>query len=159
MTMATRLSHYLNEHHIRFQTLSHEHSHSSLHSGIAAGVPLNHLAKGVVLEDHDGKHMMAILPANAKINLAILNDEMNATFHLVKEQEIYRMFNDCENGAIPPVGRAYHMAMVCDTSLTDLDHVYLEAGDHETLIMLDKTAFRRLMEHSKFIHFSSQVFH
>ena len=83
MTMATRLSHYLNEHHIRFQTLSHEHSHSSLHSGIAAGVPLNHLAKGVVLEDHDGKHMMAILPANAKINLAILNDEMNATFHLV----------------------------------------------------------------------------
>ena len=99
------------------------------------------LAKGVVLEDHEGRHLMAVLPANAKVSLSVLNEELEAKYHLVKEQEVYRLFEDCEHGAIPPVGNIYHMAMVCDQFLTELDHVYLEAGDHETLIKLDKEAF------------------
>ncbi|NDJ79625.1 MULTISPECIES: aminoacyl-tRNA deacylase [Vibrio] len=159
MTMSNRLDHYLTEHHIHFQTVNHSHSNSSLQSGVAAGIPLNNLAKGVILEDHQGRHMMAVLPANNKISLSRLNDELNASFHLIKEREVYRLFTDCDNGAIPPVGSAYHMATICDEMLANLEHVYLEAGDHETLIKLDKEAFRELMGESRFLRFSSQVFH
>ncbi|MGR5409940.1 aminoacyl-tRNA deacylase [Vibrio sp. PNB22_8_1] len=159
MPISNRLDHYLTEHHIHFQTVNHSHSHSSLQSGVAAGVPLNNLAKGVILEDHQGRHVMAVLPANNKISLSRLNDEFNATFHLVKEREVYRMFTDCENGAIPPVGSAYHILTVCDEVLGNLDYVYLEAGDHETLIKLDKEAFKELMRESRYLRFSSEVFH
>ncbi|MDF2153359.1 YbaK/EbsC family protein [Vibrio sp. CAU 1672] len=159
MTIATRLDQYLTEHNIHFQTVNHSHSNSSLQSGVSAGIPLMNIAKGVILEDHQGHHMMAVLPANNKISLSRLNDEFNATFHLVKERMVYRMFTDCDHGAVPPVGSAYHMSTVCDESLANLDHVYLEAGDHETLVKLDHDAFIRLMEDCKFLRFSSDVLH
>ncbi|MDW6004633.1 aminoacyl-tRNA deacylase [Vibrio mangrovi] len=159
MTIATRLEHYLTEHHIPYQTLNHSHSQSSLHSAVTANVPPMSLAKGIILEDHEGRHLMAVLPSNKKISLAALNEELQASYHLVKEQEVYQLFRDCENGAIPPVGSAYHMSVVCDTSLADLDDVYLEAGDHETLLKLDKTAFEQLMSNSKSCNFSRRIFH
>ncbi|EGQ8311088.1 hypothetical protein GKA53_20205 [Vibrio parahaemolyticus] len=159
MTIATRLDEYLTEHNIHFQTVNHSHSNSSLQSGVAAGVPLMNIAKGVILEDHEGRHMMAVLPANNKISLSRLNDEFNATFHLVKERMVYRLFTDCEHGAIPPIGSPYHMATVCDERLANLEHVYLEAGDHETLIKLDRKAFKDLMNDCKYLRFSSEVLH
>ncbi|WP_428773866.1 aminoacyl-tRNA deacylase [Vibrio sp.] len=159
MTIATRLDDYLTEHNINFHTVNHSFSHSSLQSGVAAGIPLMNLAKGVILEDHEGRHMMAVLPADSKISLSRLNDELNANFHLVKEQEVYQMFNDCEHGAVPPIGSAYHMSTICDESLANLDCVYLEAGDHKTLIQLDRDAFKELMGNSRYMKFSSQIFH
>lgn len=159
MSIATRLDQYLSEHDIPFQTVSHSHSQSSLQSGVAAGIPLVSLAKGIVLEDHDGHHMMAVLPANNKISLTRLNDELNANFHLVKERQVYEMFADCENGAVPPVGSAYHMSMTYDEVLTRQNYVYLEAGDHETLIKLDQQSFRQLMGQSRMMRFSSELFH
>lgn len=159
MTIATRFDQYLTDHNIHFQTVNHSHSHSSLQSGVSAGIPLMNIAKAVILEDHEGHHIMAVLPANNKVSLSRLNDELNATFHLVKESTVYRLFTDCEHGAVPPVGSPYHMATVCDERLADLDHVYLEAGDHETLIKLDKESFKTLMNDCKFLRFSSEVLH
>ena len=159
MTIATRFNHYLAEHHIRYQTLAHSHSNSSIHSAIAASIPPMNVAKGIILEDHEGRHLMAVLPANAKISLTALNEELNASYHLVKEHDVYKFFEDCEHGAVPPAGSAYHMSMVCDKALTNLDSVYLEAGDHETLLKLDKDAFGKLMSHSKSFSFGSQVIH
>jgi Ala-tRNA(Pro) deacylase len=58
MSIADRLDRYLSEYNIPFRTV--RHSHSSLQSGVAAGISLVSLAKGIVLEDHDGHHMMAV---------------------------------------------------------------------------------------------------
>ncbi|OLQ94432.1 hypothetical protein BIY21_08935 [Vibrio ponticus] len=159
MTIATRFDRYLKQHNIAFQTIPHEHSRSSLHSGVVAGIPLVNLAKAVVLEDHEGHHVMAVLPSNNKISLSRVNDELNASFHLVKEKQVYELFKDCDSGAVPPIGSPYHMSTLCDETLTNLDAVYLEAGDHETLLKLDREAFNRLMNDSKCFRFSSQVFH
>jgi len=159
MTISHRLDHYMNEHNIPFQIVHHSHSNSSLQSGVSAGIPLLNLAKGVVLEDHEGRHIMAVLPANNKISLSRLDDEFSASYHLVKERHIYQMFTDCDRGAVPPVGSPYHMATVCDEMLTHLDHVYLEAGDHETLIKLDQDAFLALINPIRILRFSSQIFH
>lgn len=159
MTTINRLDRYLNEQNIRYQTVSHSHSKSSLQSAKTANILPMSLAKGVILEDHQGKHLMAVLPANAKLSLSVLNEERQATYHLMKEQQVYQLFDDCEHGAIPPVGNIYHMASVCDQSLTLLDEVYLEAGDHETLIKLDQAAFKKLMSHSQCFRFGMPVVH
>ncbi|MCE0494703.1 aminoacyl-tRNA deacylase [Vibrio salinus] len=159
MTIIARLDRYLNEQNIHYQTVSHSHSNSSWQSAKTANILPMNLAKGVILEDHEGKHLMAVLPANAKLSLSVLNEEMKATYHFVKEQQVYKLFDDCEHGAVPPVGNIYHMTSVCEQSLTELDHVYLEAGDHETLIKLDREAFRKLMNNSKCLRFGTPVFH
>lgn len=159
MSIANRFSHYLAEHHINYQTLHHSHSRNSIHSAISANIPFMNIAKAVVLEDHDGKHLMAVLPANAKISLSQVNKEFHGRYHLVKERDVHTFFDDCEHGAVPPVGSAYHMSMICDKALLALDYIYLEAGDHETLIKLDNAAFRQLMGQSRLLSFGSQVVH
>ena len=58
------------------------------------------------------------------------------------------MFADCEPGAIPPVGQAFGMETIIDDSLNECQDIYMEAGDHEDLIHLKGTAFRRLMQES-----------
>ncbi|CAM3698655.1 YbaK / prolyl-tRNA synthetases associated domain protein [Vibrio aerogenes CECT 7868] len=160
MTIATRLDCYLSDNHIDYETVKHNHSYSSLHSAVAANIQPVSLAKGIILEDHDGRHLMAVLPANANVNMPQLNQSLFASFHLVKEHDVYEMFEDCENGAVPPVGHVYHLPVVYDKALAELDFIYLEAGDHETLIKLSRDSFIKLMgPNSRCLHFSRHVFH
>ena len=159
MSISTRLGDYLSAHNMPYQTIQHCHSNSSIGSAMSAQVPLNQLAKAVVLVDHEGRKMMAVLPATHKISLSALNDELSAQFHLAKEQMVYQFFEDCEHGAVPPVGDAYNMMLVCDQLLDTLDDVYLEAGDHETLIKVDKATYREMMANGKHMRFSREIYH
>ena len=159
MSVATRLDSYLNRHQINYQVIPHFHSLNSISSAISANVPLHQIAKAVVLEDHEGRKLMAVLPANNKVSMSFINDELLGSYHLIKETKVYELFKDCEHGAVPPVGDAYNMTMICDSLLDDLDEVYLEAGDHENLICIDHDGFKKLTENSKHMRFSRQVFH
>lgn len=159
MTISTRLDSYLSQHNVTYQAVSHVHSNSSIGSGISANIPLNHIAKAVLLENHEGRKIMAVLPANNKISMSVLNEELRGSYQLIKEHAVYQLFNDCENGAIPPVGDAYNMPVVCDQLLDSLDNVYMEAGDHQTLLRMDRQNYEDLMANGKHIRFSREVFH
>jgi len=159
MTISTRLDYYLTSHAIPYQMIEHHHSNSSIGSAISAHIPLSHIAKAVILKDHEDKKIMAVLPANNKISLSALNEELRASLHLIKEKEVYSLFNDCEHGAIPPVGGLYNMRVVCDLMLSDLEWVYIEAGDHQNLLRLTIADFESLIGRSKHLRFSREVFH
>ncbi len=159
MTISTKLTRYLNEKNVPYQAIEHFHSNSSIGTAVTANVALNEIAKVVLLKDHEDRRLMAILPANNKINLSILNECLHGSYQLLKEQEVYQAFSDCDLGAIPPVPGAYNMNMICEEELDRLDTVYLEAGDHKTLLQLDKGAFKHIMSVGKHFHFSQTVFH
>ena len=159
MTISQRVNDYLDQQQINYELVPHEHSHSSLGSAIAAHLPLNQIAKAVLLKDHEDRRLVAILPANNKISLSALNDELNASFRLAKEQEVYNLFKDCDHGAVPPIAQAYGLTMVYDKRLENLPHIYLEAGDHENLIHLDQDAFKQLFNDNKHFVFSHEVLH
>lgn len=159
MTISTRLDSYLTENNIPFQVIEHEHSASSLGSAITANVPLNHLAKAVILKDHEDRKLMAVLPAKNKISFSAINDNLMGNYTLLKEQEVYQMFSDCEHGAIPPVGDAFNLHMICDEMLDKLDFVYMEAGDHKTLLRISHADYETIVSKSKHLRFSSEVMH
>ena len=159
MTISSRLDSYLTAQHISFQVIEHEHSASSIGSAIMAKIPLNQIAKAVILKDHEDRKLMAVLPAKNKISLSAINDGLMGSYKLLKEKEVYRMFSDCEHGAIPPVGDAFNMHMICDELLDQLDYVYLEAGDHRQLLRINHEDFKTMAANSKHLRFSSEVFH
>ena len=159
MTISSRLDSYLTAQHISFQVIEHEHSASSIGSAIMAKIPLNQIAKAVILKDHEDRKLMAVLPAKNKISLSAINDGLMGSYKLLKEKEVYRMFSDCEHGAIPPVGDAFNMHMICDELLDQLDYVYLEAGDHRQLLRINHEDFETMAANSKHLRFSSEVFH
>ena len=159
MTISTRLDSYLTAHNIHYQVVEHEHSVSSVGSAITASIPLNQIAKAVILKDHEDRKLMAVLPAKNKISLSAINDNLMGSYQLLKEHEIYQMFNDCEHGAIPPVGEAFNMQMVCDEMLDKLEYVYIEAGDHRNLLRISHDDYETICANSKHLRFSSELIH
>jgi len=159
MAISIQLDSYLTEHCIPYQTIEHEHSASSLGSAITAKVPLNQIAKAVILKDHEDRKLMAVLPAKNKISISAINDNLRGSYKLLKEQEINQMFKDCEHGAIPPVGDAFNIHMICDEMLDNLDHVYIEAGDHRTLLRISHKDYETISAKSFHLRFSSELIH
>ncbi|XOV78121.1 MAG: aminoacyl-tRNA deacylase [Aestuariibacter sp.] len=159
MESSNRVTHYLDSQKITYNLVSHPHSKSSLGSAIGASIPLHQLAKAVILEDHEGRSMMAILPADHKVRIKKLNETLNRNFKLVKEAKIYQMFTDCDAGAVPPIPSAYHMDAIYEDELASEPVVFLECGDHETLIRLSRTNFLEIMASYKHGEFSERVFH
>jgi Ala-tRNA(Pro) deacylase len=159
MSISSRVSEYLSQQNINFDTLCHTDSSSSLGTAIASQIPAARIAKAVVLEDHEGRHLMAILPADQKISLHKLQTQLDCSLHLVDQEQLDKMFCDCKPGAIPAISQAYNMNAVYDEALDQLRDVYLEAGDHQTLIHLNQQQFSKLMAQTKHYRFSSQQLH
>ena len=159
MTTQNRVMHYLDEEHIRYGVVPHPHSKSSIGTAISAEIPMHQIAKAVILKDHEGKHLMAIVPADYKVSLSLLSDELNRSLKLAKEAEVYQMFTDCDIGAVPPVPSAYHLDAVYDEELKMEQELFLESGDHETLLQVSREDFMRLMASYKHSKFSHKVFH
>ncbi len=159
MSIATRVGAYLDAHNIDYDTIKHPPANSSMAASKAAKIAPNLIAKAVVLEDHEGRHLMAVLPADRKLILHKLEHDLELDMHLVNEKQVYQMFSDCAPGAVPALGQAYNMNAIYDDSLQGLSDVYLEGGDHKTLIHLTGVQFGRLMSHSKHARFSERVFH
>ncbi|MFT4939595.1 MAG: Ala-tRNA(Pro) deacylase [Paraglaciecola sp.] len=159
MPNQNRVTHFLDQQHIHYGIVPHSRSKSSVGTAISAEVPMHKIAKAVILEDHEGKHIMAIVPGDYKVSLSMLNEELNRSFKLAKEAEVYQMFTDCDSGAIPPIPSVYYLDAVYDEELTREPELYLESGDHETLIQISREDFMRLMGSYKHSRFSSKVFH
>lgn len=159
MTISTRLNEYLEENNIAYQSVPHFHSTGSIGSAVSSSVPAKQVAKAVVLSDRQGHKMMAVLPADKKISFSVLNEKFNTRYQLLHEEDVYDMFADCKDGAVPPAGGAYDMSMVCEQLLDILDEVYIEAGDHETLLRLDSQAFKTIMADAKHIRFGKEMYH
>ncbi len=160
MTISTRVTEYLKAKNIRFDTVNHGYANSSVSAAIEAHLAPKNVAKAVVLEDDEGRHLMAIVPAHHKIRLHELRNQMHVMdLHLVDEAQVYKLFNDCDPGAVPALGPAYNMKSVYDDALSTQSDIYFEAGDHKTLIHLTNDQFRKLMSDSQHGRFSEQIFH
>lgn len=159
MSISTRVANFLNEQDIEYDTLNHPRANTTADAALAAHILPKSVAKAVVLEDHDNRHLMAILPADHKLSLHKLNNKMDTELHLVDENRVYQMFSDCDPGAVPAIGQAYNMNAIYDEALDQLDDVYLEAGDHETLIHLDRAQFGKLMGNTKHSRFSNETYY
>ena len=159
MSIVNKVSAYLDKNNIHYQLLEHAPSHNSLSSATASNIPAAQLVKGVMLEDREGNKLMAILPATHKVSLISLNEKLNRQFHLMKEAAIFELFADCDHGAVPPLAEAYSMEKVYDVCLMQQPYLYLEAGDHKSLIKLTRGEFGQLMHGAEPLHISHRVFH
>ena len=65
--------------------------------------------------------------------------------------------DDCDTGAVPPIGSAYDLPMVLDRSLRAQPAVWFEGGDHRTLVQVTGSDFGRLMTDAREAVFSHHV--
>lgn len=153
MGIAITLQNFLSEQGVDYETVTHAHTYSSIDTAHAAHVPGDLVAKAVLLQDAQG-YLVAVVPATHKLELGMVHNQIERDVTLAPEREVGELFKDCELGAIPALGPAYGLDTVCEESLMDAPHVYLEAGDHEHLVRLTGDQFRKLMNPARRAHIS-----
>jgi len=153
MTLARSLKLHLERHGVTYTTLPHPATGSSHDTAAAAHVPEDHIAKAVVVQDAQSAAMV-VIPASHWLRLETLNEKLDRHFVLAPEDELARLFPDCAAGAIPPVGAAYRMETLVDENLASLARVFMEAGDHESLIEVSGDDFLRLQEGARRDYYS-----
>lgn len=147
MSIAHTVQMYLTQHQTPFEVVSHRHTVSSLRTATEANIRPSCLAKAVLLEDdleHD-HFIMAVVPANHRVELAEISKQAGRSMHLATEEDAAGLFADCEAGAIPPLGLAYGIETLLDDSLMAQPELYLEAGDHEHLVRVESRDLLRLL--------------
>ena len=145
MGIALTLKQYLQDHKIAYEVMSHNKTGCSSLTAEASHVPGECLAKGVILRK-DGGYMMAILPASRHVALAEVGHSLDQPVGLASEEEIAGLFPDCEEGAVPAIAMAYGLDGVVDDAFDGLKDIYIEGGDHRTLLHLKGRQFRKLMK-------------
>jgi Ala-tRNA(Pro) deacylase len=153
MAIAISVQKYLKDMHIPYDVVPHARTLSSLQTSLAAHVPPHRIAKAVLLEDDRGL-LMAVLPADRHIHLAVLRDELGRQVNLADERKVMNIFPDCDLGAIPPVGPAYGLDTILDDELMEQPEVFLEAGSHEELIQLSRHHFQQLFRDAPRVRFA-----
>lgn len=143
MHMADTLVRSLRRAHCQFDVVEHEHSATSLESARKAGIPPARMAKSVILDDRRGHYLMAVLPANRQLDLSKVRKGPRR-WQLSGEQSLAGLFKDCERGAVPAAGEVYGLEMLIDPSLARQQDIYLEAGDHESLLHMPVDEFFKL---------------
>ncbi|WP_281648087.1 YbaK/EbsC family protein [Parendozoicomonas sp. Alg238-R29] len=149
MTMSQNLSRYLTQKKASYDTIAHTRSTSAFQSAIASHIPSRTVAKAVVLKDPVDNYLMAVIPANRRLHMKVIEDIVDTPLKLAEEDELISRFRDCKTGAIPAMGEAFNMEMIWDDRFLSSSDVYLEAGDHETLVHVSGDTFRKLASNAR----------
>ena len=156
MTIALTLKQYLDDKQVDYDVTTHEPTSTSTRTAQASHVPGDCLAKGVVLS-REGGFTLAVVPASCHVDLGALHNYLRGPVSIASEEEISALFPDCDVGAIPPMGDAYGIDEIIDSSLDDRKDIYFEAGDHKSLIHLKGTEFKDLHANAPHGHIAEHI--
>lgn len=153
MSIAPTLHSYLAAENIQYDEIPHDLTMSSTRTAEACHISGDCLAKAVVLR-RDGGYMLAVVPASHHLKLPDLRARLGSDIEMASEAEINRLFADCAHGAVPAIGRCYGLDLIVDDSIQAQPEVYMEAGDHQTLLHLTNAQFARLTANAPHGRFS-----
>jgi Ala-tRNA(Pro) deacylase len=151
-----KLRKFLDEHDVKYVTISHSPSFTAQEIAASAHIPGQELAKTVIVKI-DGEMAMAVLPASFLVDFEVLKESVGArSVELATESEFRDTFPGCELGAMPPFGNLYDMDVYVANDLADDEEIAFNAGLHTELIRLKYADFERLVQ-PKLVEFAARV--
>ena len=153
MSIAVTLARYLTEQGVTYDVVQHPQTVTASESAKASHIPIDRLAKAVVLKAEDD-YMLAVLPASRHVQFGDLRRQLGTDVAMASEDQVEALFRDCDPGAVPALGAAYGLKVVVDDSLAKELDIYLEGGDHASLVHLSGTTFAKLLANARHAHFA-----
>jgi Ala-tRNA(Pro) deacylase len=142
----TKLKAFLDDHHVRYDTIEHATAYTAQEAAAAAHVPGKEVAKTVMVK-LDGQMAMAVLAAPDHLSMERMRETTGAdSVELATEVEFRRLFPDCEAGAMPPFGNLWDMDVFVDQRLREDERIAFEAGTHHELLRMTYADFERLVQ-------------
>jgi Ala-tRNA(Pro) deacylase len=136
MAIAPSVQEFLRLANIAYAVLPHFAAFRAQEEAAATHVPDCDWAKTVVCFA-DGEPLQAVVPADLDVDLPRLAMLVGAsTIRLAAEEELRRLYPECDRGAVPPLGPLYGHRIVVDTTLaTELRIVFNGGTPHDAIAM------------------------
>ncbi|HYQ92873.1 MAG TPA: YbaK/EbsC family protein [Candidatus Competibacteraceae bacterium] len=144
MTIAATLKAYLDQRAAVYEVITHPPAASSLRTAEAAHLSGHRVAKAVVVGDEQG-HLVVVVPSPYLVELGLLHRQLGRRLGLATEPELAHLFPDCESGAVPAIGEAYGLETLWDRALWEEPELFLEGGDHQTLLRIRQAELQKVL--------------
>lgn len=146
MAIPSRILSYLHDKDADFEHARHPVTYTASELAHVEHVPERTVAKTVVFLG-DEVFAMAVLPADERVDLEELRLGLGLErLRLATEEEVARLFPDCEMGAMPPLGPLFGLPVYVDKRLSEQDVIEFNGGTHRDEIRMTYDEFERLAE-------------
>ena len=127
---------FLRGRNVAHETLLHRPAPSAAHRAQSVHVSGARVAKAVLVRS-GSTYVLAVLPATHRIDLERLEAILRIVgLAIATEDELERVFADCERGAVPPFGSLYGLRTVVDASLSGGSEIVIDGNvRHEGMTM------------------------
>lgn len=156
MPLSERLRSFLASRSVSYTLTRHPLAFTAREVALAEHLPVREVAKVVVIFG-DGAYQMILVPANKLVDLQEARLALGLyQIRLATEEELARLFPDCEIGAMPPFGGLYGIPVCMDTCLNAEPTVAFNCGSHFEVLHMKTTDFRDLV-HPTMVSISRQL--
>jgi Ala-tRNA(Pro) deacylase len=136
MATATWIRDELDRSGIAYEELHHPEAYTAQEVAHHEHVSGHRVAK-VVCVMADGRPFELVLPASRRVALDCVRDVLAAReVRLATEEEMGRLFTDCEVGAVPALRHWRGVDVIMDGHLTCAGDIYLMGGTHRDAIRM-----------------------
>ena len=137
---------FLDSNQVKYILCRHSPAYTAQEIAQSAHICGKILAKTVIIL-MDGKMVMALMPANTKIDWDQLIKEMDTDFiEMADENEFKDAFPGCEIGAMPPFGNLFNMTVYMDDALARNEEIAFCAGSHSEIIRMVTEDFMKCVK-------------
>jgi Ala-tRNA(Pro) deacylase len=135
MATETRVQNLLSVGGLEYGKVRHFDAFGAFEAAVASHLPEWEMAKAVVVRTGDARYLMAIVPSTCLLDLeALASGSGHSDLALATEEEVARLFPDCEVGAVPPFGQLYGMPMFLDLCLCEAPEIFFTAGSRREVV-------------------------
>ena len=143
MSATSSVHAFLEDARVPYSVVPHRAAYTAQGEAAAMHISPRDWAK-VVVCFVDGDPIQAVVPAALTVNLeSLLELAGGAMIRLAREDELGRLFPDCEPGAMPPFGPMYGQPVFVDVALAAAPDIAFSAGSHSEAICIRWSDFAR----------------
>lgn len=147
MAMTDRLKQFLNSERIEYQIMPHQEVFTAREVATASHVAARQVAKVLIAREDGGRHLMVVLPAACRIDLAAVRRAAGTRkLSLAREEELPSLFPDSEMGAMPPFGNLYGLPVYLDACFPRAGDFFFQPGNHHEVARIRYEDFERAVK-------------
>jgi Ala-tRNA(Pro) deacylase len=138
-----RVPEFLATQDVPFETLVHPPAFTAQKRARFLHLPGRQVAKVVLLHGPEG-YLLAVVPATRHVDPERLAATLGGPVRLADDDEIARVFHDCEWGVVPPFGTLYGLPVLIDDSIPPDTLMVFETTTHAEAVRMLCRDFERL---------------
>lgn len=154
MTLAAKIKKLFDAKRITYRELAHTRTNYLRQAATYLNLDITNIVTAELVEDHAGK-LLLVYPVNKKVDLLKVNKILHRQLTPLAEQQVNRIFNDCDAGCWPPIGRAYGLDVVLDKSIESKNIIFFSSGSATALVQMRMVDFLFLNSRARTINFVS----